>query len=159
MIIVIITIIAIMLVLLIIMIIIIIIAIIIITLIPELRSLGVRECSSSCLLSLRPCSRLALRGRAARARRRSGRQQWQSMLQSYINKGIRRQGIGSVVRNSYVSTLCPVVICPNLCTSECSDSLEIRSREPPRTSALKPTTRGSPPLDNVSQLGESPRID
>ena len=38
--------------------------------------------------------------------------------QSYISKGIWRQGIGSFVRNSYVSTLCPVVICPYLCTSE-----------------------------------------
>ena len=38
--------------------------------------------------------------------------------QSYTSKDIRRQGIGSFVRNSYVSTLCPVVICPYLCTSE-----------------------------------------
>ena len=38
--------------------------------------------------------------------------------QSYITKGIWRQGIGSFVRNSYVSTLCPVVICPYLCTSD-----------------------------------------
>ena len=38
--------------------------------------------------------------------------------QSYISKGIRRQGIGSFVRNSYVSTLCPVVVCPSLCTPE-----------------------------------------
>ena len=39
-------------------------------------------------------------------------------LQSYMSKGIWRQGIGSFVRNSCVSTLCPVVICPYLCTSE-----------------------------------------
>ena len=26
-------------------------------------------------------------------------------------------GLGSFVRKSYVSTLCPVVICPHLCTS------------------------------------------
>ena len=26
--------------------------------------------------------------------------------------------MGSLVRNSYVSTLCPVVICPCLCTSD-----------------------------------------
>ena len=38
--------------------------------------------------------------------------------QSYTSKGIRRQGIGSFVRDSYVSTPCPVVICPYLCTSE-----------------------------------------
>ena len=36
----------------------------------------------------------------------------------YISKGIRRQGIGSSVRNSNVSKLCPVVICPRLCTSD-----------------------------------------
>ena len=35
-----------------------------------------------------------------------------SLAQSYISKGMWRQGIGSFVRNSYVSTLCPVVICP-----------------------------------------------
>ena len=38
--------------------------------------------------------------------------------QSYIRKGIWRQGIGSFVRKAYVSTLCPVVVCPYLCTSE-----------------------------------------
>ena len=38
--------------------------------------------------------------------------------QSYISKGIWRQGIGSFVRNSSASTLCPVVICPCLCTSD-----------------------------------------
>ena len=37
-------------------------------------------------------------------------------FQSYISKGIRRQGAGSFVRKSYVSTLCPVVIRPHLCT-------------------------------------------
>ena len=31
-------------------------------------------------------------------------------LQSYISKGMWRQGTGSLVGNSYVSTLCPVVI-------------------------------------------------
>ena len=41
-----------------------------------------------------------------------------SRSKSYISKGIRRQGIGSSVRNSYVSALCPVVICPYLCTSD-----------------------------------------
>ena len=41
------------------------------------------------------------------------------MWQSYISKGIWRQGIGSFVSKSYVSTLCPVVICPHLCTSDC----------------------------------------
>ena len=40
------------------------------------------------------------------------------LCQSYISKGIRLQGIGSSVRNSYVSTPCPVVICPYLFTSE-----------------------------------------
>ena len=39
-------------------------------------------------------------------------------LQSCISRSICRQCIGSFVRNSYVSTLCPVVICPYLCTSE-----------------------------------------
>ena len=43
----------------------------------------------------------------------------QTMFQSYISKGISRQGIGSFVRKSYVSTQCPVVICRYLCTSEC----------------------------------------
>ena len=38
--------------------------------------------------------------------------------QSYMSKGIWRQGVGSFVRKSYVSTLCPVVTCPYLCTSE-----------------------------------------
>ena len=33
-------------------------------------------------------------------------------------QGICRQGIGSFVRNSYVSTLRPVVLCPDLCTPE-----------------------------------------
>ena len=28
------------------------------------------------------------------------------------------RALGPFVRNSYVSTLCPVVICPYLCTSE-----------------------------------------
>ena len=41
-----------------------------------------------------------------------------SWIQSCRSKGIWRQGIGSFARNSYVSTLCPVVICPYLCTSE-----------------------------------------
>ena len=41
--------------------------------------------------------------------------------QSYTSKGIWRQGIGSFVRNSCVSTRCPVVMCPYLCTSEISN--------------------------------------
>ena len=40
------------------------------------------------------------------------------IIQSCTSKGIWRQGIGSFVRNSHVSTLCPVVICPYLRTSE-----------------------------------------
>ena len=36
-------------------------------------------------------------------------------IRSCISQG--RQGVGSFVRNSYVSTLCTVVICPYLCTS------------------------------------------
>ena len=40
------------------------------------------------------------------------------VLQSYTSKGIGRQGMGSFVRESYVSALCPVVLCLNLCTSE-----------------------------------------
>ena len=37
---------------------------------------------------------------------------WIMLIQSYMSKGIWRQGIGSFVRYFYVSTLCPVVICP-----------------------------------------------
>ena len=40
------------------------------------------------------------------------------IYQSYISKGISPQGIGSFVGNSYVSRLCPVVICPYLRISE-----------------------------------------
>ena len=36
--------------------------------------------------------------------------------QSYVSKGIWRQGIGSFAMNSQVSTLRPVVTCPYLCT-------------------------------------------
>ena len=35
-----------------------------------------------------------------------------------ISKGIWRQGVGPFVRSSYGSTLCPVVMCPYLCTSD-----------------------------------------
>ena len=38
--------------------------------------------------------------------------------QSYTSKGVPRQGVGSLVRSSCVSTLCPVVICLHLRTSE-----------------------------------------
>ena len=49
-----------------------------------------------------------------------------SRCQSYISKGIGRQGTGSFVRNSYVSTLCPVVICPYFCTSDtCAPSIAV----------------------------------
>ena len=41
-----------------------------------------------------------------------------SGTQSYISKGIWRQDISSFVRNSCVSTLCPVVVYHYLCTSE-----------------------------------------
>ena len=41
---------------------------------------------------------------------------WRSEL--HTSKGIGRQGVGSFVRDSYVSTLRPVVIRPYLCTSE-----------------------------------------
>ena len=41
-------------------------------------------------------------------------------IPSYISEGIWRQGIGSFVRISYVLMLCPVVICPCLCTSDTS---------------------------------------
>ena len=37
-----------------------------------------------------------------------------------------RQGIGSFVRNSYFSTLCPVVVCPYLCTPDAGDLGRIR---------------------------------
>ena len=40
-----------------------------------------------------------------------------SRAQSYT-EGIGRRRVDSFVTNSYVSTLCPVVICPYLCTSE-----------------------------------------
>ena len=42
----------------------------------------------------------------------------QDIVRATISKGIRRQGIGSFIRNSYVSTLCPVVMCPYVCTSD-----------------------------------------
>ena len=45
---------------------------------------------------------------------------WPYCIQSYISEGTWRQGIGSFTRNSYVSTLCPVVICPCLCPSDAS---------------------------------------
>ena len=54
--------------------------------------------------------------------------------QSDRSKGIWRQGIGSFIRNSYVSTLRPVVICPYSCPSE----------ETPRRQ-----TRGAPPADST----------
>ena len=44
--------------------------------------------------------------------------------QSYISKGIWRQGIGSFVRISIVSTLCPVVLCPYMCTSDRTQLLQ-----------------------------------
>ena len=38
---------------------------------------------------------------------------------SCTGRGIGRQGKGSLLeRRSYVSALCPVVLCPHLCTSE-----------------------------------------
>ena len=40
------------------------------------------------------------------------------LSQSYVSKGVWRRGIGSFARNAYASTLCPVVICPYLCTSD-----------------------------------------
>ena len=62
-------------------------------------------------------------GRAGRTPSRSG------------SRCVWRQSIGSSVRNSYVSTLCPVVICPHLCTSElsyavvnCTTSHPVRGR-------------------------------
>ena len=48
-------------------------------------------------------------------------------LRAAQGKGIRRQGIGSFVEKySYVSTLCPVVVCPYSCTPEvhCLDHAE-----------------------------------
>ena len=57
-------------------------------------------------------------------------------VQSYISKGIRRQGTGSFVRNSYVSTRCSVVICPYLCTSEPS-CREAAAHLPPRDASLE----------------------
>ena len=41
-----------------------------------------------------------------------------SQCQSYISKGIWRQGIGSFVRNCNISTPSPVFMCPYLCTSD-----------------------------------------
>ena len=55
--------------------------------------------------------------------------------QSCASKGLRRQGIGSFVRNSYVPALCPVVLRPNLCTS---DHL-VRRSGPPGRPAAPPT--------------------
>ena len=51
-------------------------------------------------------------------RRPDSRSAGRAHTQSYISKGIQRQGIGSFVRHSYVSRLCPVVMRPYLCTSE-----------------------------------------
>ena len=57
-----------------------------------------------------------------RCRRREVRRVWCHVAtcysQSCISKGIWRQGIGLSVRNASVSTLCPVVIYPYLCTSD-----------------------------------------
>ena len=43
-------------------------------------------------------------------------QKWVSSGQGYRTKGIRRQGTGYSARNSYLSTLCPVVMRAYLCT-------------------------------------------
>ena len=40
------------------------------------------------------------------------------LYQSCTRRGIGRQGVGTFLRNSYVSTLCPVVLCPYQCTSD-----------------------------------------
>ena len=40
------------------------------------------------------------------------------VCQSCARKGRGRQGAGSFVRSSYASALCPVVVCPYLCTSD-----------------------------------------
>ena len=63
-------------------------------------------------------ARLVRRSPGSLLRRAGAGAGWARVSQSCISKGIWRQGIGSFVRNSYVSTLCPVVICPDLCTSE-----------------------------------------
>ena len=71
-----------------------------------------------------------------------------SMLKSRscTSKGIWRRGIGSAVRNPHVSTLCPVVICPYLCTSE---------REHPGCPFI--LQDASPPIQD-SALSPSPEI-
>ena len=57
--------------------------------------------------------------------------------QSYTSKGIWRQGIGSFVRKSYVQALCPVVLCPYLCTYDARLSA-VSARFP----CLKPASSG-----------------
>ena len=51
-------------------------------------------------------------GAGAAAARAEGGEAEGRESQSHVRKGIRRQGVGSFVRSSYVSTPCPVVICP-----------------------------------------------
>ena len=43
------------------------------------------------------------------------------------NEGIGRQGTGSFLRSSWVSTLRPVVICPYLCTPDPRDRRQLRT--------------------------------
>ena len=52
--------------------------------------------------------------------------------QSYTSKGIWRQAVGSFIRNSYVSTICPVVKCPYLCTSDITRHTTPLPPRPPR---------------------------
>ena len=64
--------------------------------------------------------------------------------QSYISKGIWRQGVGSLVRNSCVSTLCPVDMCPYSGTPDPRYDL-LRRQAMDDGSLLQGPQRGTPP--------------
>ena len=69
-------------------------------------------------------------------------------LSELISKGVWRQGIGSFVRNlnSYVSTLCPVVICPPSCISELV-AIQVTLNLDPALKYLKIMSLGNEALD------------
>ena len=85
---------------------------------------------------------------------------WPRYIQSYISKGIWRQGIGPGVGNPCVSTPCPVVKCPYLCISDtCGPTRWTRSPRP--GTANLPTNivgfRGSDSSIVLIIRGEIPR--
>ena len=52
---------------------------------------------------------------------RAGFKRLSALLRATSVRAYDDRAIGSFVRNSYVSTLCPVVICPYLCLSALHD--------------------------------------